>query len=109
VVTPATRIAAPLRVSARARNIYPRNLSQGYFWDIGSANSTIPLGNKHWTKTPMMNAVIHLASVKEMQYKYIMQHPTLGPKYKTGFGNELGLLCKGIRYIHGVVVQESEL
>jgi hypothetical protein len=36
-----------------------------------------------------------------MQYKDIMQHPTLGPKYKTGFGNELGRLCQGIRYIQG--------
>jgi hypothetical protein len=30
-----------------------------------------------------------------------MQHPTLGPKYKTGFGNELGRLCQGIRCIQG--------
>jgi hypothetical protein len=49
----------------------------------------------------MMNAVLHPASRKEMQYKDIMQHPTLGPKYKTVFGNELGRLCKGIRDIQG--------
>jgi hypothetical protein len=30
-----------------------------------------------------------------------MQHPTLGPKYKTGFGNELGRFCQGIRDIQG--------
>jgi hypothetical protein len=30
-----------------------------------------------------------------------MQHPTLAPKYKTGFGNELGHLCQGIRDIQG--------
>jgi hypothetical protein len=30
-----------------------------------------------------------------------MQHPTLGPKYKTGFGNEFGRICKGIRDIQG--------
>jgi hypothetical protein len=36
-----------------------------------------------------------------MQYKDIMQHPTLGPKYKTGFGNELGRLCQRIRDIQG--------
>jgi hypothetical protein len=52
-------------------------------------------------KIAMMNAVLHPASGKEMQYKYIMQHPTLGPKYKTGFGNELGRLCQGIRDIQG--------
>jgi hypothetical protein len=28
-----------------------------------------------------------------------MQHPTLGLKYKTGFGNELGRLCQVLRYI----------
>jgi hypothetical protein len=30
-----------------------------------------------------------------------MQHLTLGPKYKTGLGNELGRLCQGIRDIQG--------
>jgi hypothetical protein len=47
VVTPATRIAAPPRVPARARNLSPRNLSQGDFWDMESTNNAIPLGNKH--------------------------------------------------------------
>jgi hypothetical protein len=101
VATPATRIAAPPRVPSRARNLPPRNLSQGGFWDIVSANNAITLGNNHWTKTPMMNLVLHTASGKEIQYKDIMQHPTLGPKYKTGFGNELGRLCQGIRDIEG--------
>jgi hypothetical protein len=68
---------------------------------MGSANNAIPLGNNHCKKTPMMNAVLHPASGKEMQYKDIMQHPTLGPKYQTGFGNELGRLCQGIRDIQG--------
>jgi hypothetical protein len=99
VVTPQIIIAATPRVPARARNLSPRNLSQGDFWYTGSANNIIPLGNSHWPKTPMMNAVLHPASGKEMQYKDIMQHPTLGPKYKTGFGNEVGRLCKGIRDI----------
>jgi hypothetical protein len=67
VVTPATRIAAPPRVPARARNLPPRNLSQGDFWDTGSANNAIPLGNNHWTKTLMMNEVLHTASGKEMK------------------------------------------
>jgi hypothetical protein len=43
-----------------------------------------------------MNTVLHPVSVKETQYKYIMQHPTLGPKYKTGFGNEPGSFYQGI-------------
>jgi hypothetical protein len=66
---------------------------------MGSANNAIALGNNHWTHTPMINTVLHPASGKEMQYKDIMQHPTLGPKYKTGFDNELGRLCQGIRVI----------
>jgi hypothetical protein len=101
VVTPATRIAATPMVPARERNLSPRNLSQGYFWGMDSVNNAIPLGDNHWTKTPMMNVVIHPASGKEMQYKDIMKHPTLGPKYKTGFENELGRLCQGIRDIQG--------
>jgi hypothetical protein len=88
-------------VPTRARNLSPRNLSQGDFWDMGSANTAIALGNNHWKNIPMMNTVLHLALGKEMQYKDIMQHPTLGPKYKTGFGNELGRLCQGIRDIQG--------
>jgi hypothetical protein len=84
-----------------ARNLSPRNLSQGDFWDMGSANNAIYLGNNHCNKTPMMNAVIHPASGNEIKYKDKMQHPTLGPKYKTGFGNELGRICQGIRDIQG--------
>jgi hypothetical protein len=45
VVTPATRIAAPPRVSARSHKLFPRSFSQGDFWDMGSANNTIPLGH----------------------------------------------------------------
>jgi hypothetical protein len=66
---------------------------------MGSANNAIALGNNHWTSVPMMNAAFHPASGKEMQYKDIIQHPTLGPQYKTGFGNERGRLCQGIRDI----------
>jgi hypothetical protein len=36
-----------------------------------------------------------------MQYIDIIQHPTLGSKYRSGFGNERGRLFKGIRDIHG--------
>jgi hypothetical protein len=60
---------------------------------MGSANHSIAFGNNHWTDVPMMNAVLHPARGKEMQYKDIMKHPLLGPQYKKGFGNELGRLC----------------
>jgi hypothetical protein len=101
VVTPATRSAAPPMGPTRARNLSPRNLSQGDFWDMGITNNAITLANNHWTNATMMNAVIHMYSGKEMQYKDIMKHPKLGPKYKTGFGNELGRLCQVIRDIQG--------
>jgi hypothetical protein len=48
---------------------------------------------------PIMNAVLHPVTGKEMKYKDIMKHPTMGPQYKTGFGNELHRLCQGIRDI----------
>jgi hypothetical protein len=101
VVTPAARSATSPRVLARARNLPPRNLSQGDFLDMGSANNTIALGNNHWTNVTMINSVLHPVTCKEIQYKDIMKHPTLGPQYKTGFGNELGRLCHGIRDIQG--------
>jgi hypothetical protein len=47
----------------------------------------------------MMNAVLHPATGKEMQYKDLMKNSTLGPLYKKGFGNELGHLFQGIRDI----------
>jgi hypothetical protein len=84
VVTPAARGAAPPRVSARVHNLSPRNLSQGDFLDMGSADNAIALGNNNWTNVPMMNAVLYPATGKEMQYKDIMKHPTLGPQYKKG-------------------------
>jgi hypothetical protein len=58
VFIPETRIAAPPRVPARARNLSPRKVSQGDFWDMGSANNAIPFSNNHWKKTPMMNTVL---------------------------------------------------
>jgi hypothetical protein len=58
VVTPTTRPAAPPRVQARTYQLYPRNLSQD-FLDIGGAKCAIAFGKKHWTKKPMMNALIH--------------------------------------------------
>jgi hypothetical protein len=68
---------------------------------MGSANHAISFENNHWTNVPMMNAVLHPATGKEMQYKDIMKHPLLGPLYKRVFENELGRLCQGIRDIKG--------
>jgi hypothetical protein len=98
VFTPAARSAAPRRVPARARNLSPRNVSQGDFLDMGSVNHVIASGN---TNVLMMNSVLHLATGKKMQYKDLMKYPTLGPLYKKGLGNELRRLYQGIRDIQG--------
>jgi hypothetical protein len=58
VITPATMNAAPSRVPTEARQLFPRNLSQD-FLDMGGANCAIAFGENYWTKTPMMNSVIH--------------------------------------------------
>jgi hypothetical protein len=58
VVTPATRRVSPPRVKARAQKVSLRNLSRD-FLDSGAANCVYALGENHWTKTPMMNSVIH--------------------------------------------------
>jgi hypothetical protein len=99
VATPSTRIAAPPRVPARAPP--PPETCPNAISGTWAAPKTPYLWATTIEKTPMMNAVLHPASGKEMQYTYIMQHPKLGPKYKTGFGNELGLLCQVIRDIQG--------
>jgi hypothetical protein len=81
VVTTASRSAAPPRVSARAHNLYPINLAQGDLLDMGLVNNAMASAN---TNVPMMNAVLHLTTGKEIQYKDIMKHPILGPQYKQG-------------------------
>jgi hypothetical protein len=100
LVTPATRNDAPPRVPTGARQLSPRNLSQD-FLDMSGANCAIAFGENHWTKTQMMNSVIHPVTVKEMQYKDLMKYPQLGPLFEIGLGNELGRICQGIRYIPG--------
>jgi hypothetical protein len=75
------------------------NLSQNDFVDMGSANQAIALGNKHWTNMPMVSAVIHLVTGKEIQYMDLMKDPTLQLLRKREFGNKLGCLFQGIRDI----------
>jgi hypothetical protein len=100
VVTPATRRAAPPRVQARLHQLSLRNLSR-YFLDLGGANCAIAFGEYHWTKTHMMNSIVHPITGKEMQYKYLMKDPDLENLFKIGLCNELGRICQGIRDIAG--------
>jgi hypothetical protein len=76
VFTPAVKSAAPPRVTARTRNLSPRNLSQGDFLDMGSANHSMASANP---SVPMMNTVLHLYTGKEMQYTDLMKHLLFGP------------------------------
>jgi hypothetical protein len=100
VVTPATARAAPPRVQARPHQLSPRNLSRD-FLDLGGANCAIAFGENHWTKTIMMNSIVHPSTGKEMQYKSLMKDPDLGPSFEIGLSNELGRVCQGIRDIVG--------
>jgi hypothetical protein len=100
VVTPATRRVSPPRVKARAQQLSPRNLSRD-FLDLGAANCVCALGDNHWTKTPMMNSVIHHVTGKEMQYKDLMKDPIFGPLFEIGLSTELCRICQGIRDVTG--------
>jgi hypothetical protein len=68
---------------------------------MGGANCAIALGENHWTKTQMMNLVIHPVTGREMQYKDLMKDPELGPLFEIGLGNELGKSFQGIQDISG--------
>jgi hypothetical protein len=69
--------------------------------DLGGANCAIAFGENHWTKTHMMNSVIHPSTGKEIKYKDLMKDPDLGPSFEIGLSNELGRICQGIREIAG--------
>jgi hypothetical protein len=71
VVTPTTRRASPPTVQARPHQLSLRNLSLDCL-DLGGANCAIALGQDYWTKTQMMNSVIHPITGNEKQYKDLM-------------------------------------
>jgi hypothetical protein len=100
VVTPRTRNPSPPRVP-RSQNLSPRNLSQNDFCGMDTAHMAIALGNNHWYRQHLANAVIHPITRKEMEYMALMKDPRLQPLWKRGFGNECGRLFQGIRDIPG--------
>jgi hypothetical protein len=69
--------------------------------DLGGANCGIAFGENHWTKTHMINSVIHPSTGKEMQYKDLIKDPDLGSSFEIGLNNELGRICQGIQEIAG--------
>jgi hypothetical protein len=87
-------------VKARAQQLSPRNVSRD-FLDLGAANCACALGGNHWTKTPMMNSLIHPVIGKDMQNKDLVKDAILGPLFEIGLINELGRICQGIRDVAG--------
>jgi hypothetical protein len=49
----------------------------------------------------MMHSVIYPVTGKDMQYKYLMKDPQLGPLFEIGLSNDLGRFCQGILDIAG--------
>jgi hypothetical protein len=65
VVTPMMRNPSPPKVPTRSRNLSPRNLSQNNFCGMDTAHMAIALGNNHWSKQHLANAVIHPVTRKK--------------------------------------------
>jgi hypothetical protein len=61
----------------------------------------IALGDNHWSRQHLADAVIHPTTGKEMEYTALMKDPQLQPLWTRGFGNECGRLFQGVREIAG--------
>jgi hypothetical protein len=101
VVTPRTLNPSLPRVPTRSERLSPCNLSQNDFCGMDTAHMAIVLGNNHWSRQHLANAVIHPVTGKEMEYMALMKDPLLQPLWTRGFGNECGRLFQGIRDIPG--------
>jgi hypothetical protein len=101
VVTPRTLHPSPPRVPTRSQRLSPRNLSQDDFCGMDTSHMAIALGENHWSRQHLANAVIHTVTGKEMEYTALMRDPQLKPLWTRGFGNECGRLFQGIRDIAG--------
>jgi hypothetical protein len=101
VVTPRTLRPSPPRVTTRSQRLSPRNLSQDDFCGMDTAHMEIALGDNHWSRQHLANAVIHPITGKELENTALVKDPQLQPLWTRGFGNECGRLFQGIRYIAG--------
>jgi hypothetical protein len=75
VVTPRTLHPSPPRVPTRSQRLSPRNLSQNDFCGMDTAHMAIALGDNHWSRQHLANAVIHPVTGKEMEYTALMKDP----------------------------------
>jgi hypothetical protein len=101
VVTPRTLRPSPPRVPTLSQILSPRKFSQDDFCGMDTAHMAIALGDIHWSRQHLANAVIHPVTGKEMEYTALMKDPRLQPLWTRGFGNECGRLFQGIRDIPG--------
>jgi hypothetical protein len=79
VVTPRTLRPSPPRVPTLSQRLSPRNLSQNDFCGMDTVQMAISLGNNHWSRQYLANAVIHPTTRKEMEYTALMKDPQLQP------------------------------
>jgi hypothetical protein len=79
VVTPRTLNPSPTRVPNRSQRLSPHNFSQNDFCGMNTAHMAIALGNNHWSRQHLANAVIHPVTGKEMEYMALMKDPRLQP------------------------------
>jgi hypothetical protein len=68
VVTPRTLRPSPPRVPTLSHRLSPRNLSQDDFCGMDTSHMAIALGDNHWSRKHLANAVIHPVTGKEMEY-----------------------------------------
>jgi hypothetical protein len=68
---------------------------------MDTAHMAIALGDNHWSRQHLANAVVHPITGKEMEYTALVKDPQLQPLWTRRFGNERGRLFQGIRYIAG--------
>jgi hypothetical protein len=66
VVKPRTLRPSPPRVPTRSHRLSPRNLSQDDFCRMDIAHMSISLGDNHWSRQHLANAVIHPVTRKEI-------------------------------------------
>jgi hypothetical protein len=101
VVTPRTLRPSPPRVPTRSHRLSPRNSFQDDFCGMDTSHMAIALGENHWSRQHLANAVIHPVTGKEMEYTALVKDPRLQTLWTRGFGNECGRLFQGIRDIAG--------
>jgi hypothetical protein len=101
VVIPRTLRPSPPRVPTRSQRLSPHNLSQDDSCGMDTAHMVIALGDNHWSRQHLSDAIIHPVTGKEMEYTALMKDPQLQPLWTRGFGNECGRLFQGIQDIAG--------